>query len=249
MTEWLIQGWIPAGSVGLLTGEGGAGKSLLAKKIALNCESALYVTWEEGVDGAERALDMSEEGPIWAPDIHAHTIREEREDNYGRSYSHFQYVTGDLARDSRLNWKMVREKAENLGASLLVLDPLAAAFAGNEIDRAMVRQFMSILSGWAYRKSCAILILAHPSKGDSRLSGSTDWWNAARFVMELNRDKDKSGAFTDEATLSLLKANYGKPRSAALYLETTMRLMPEWYSSPAIRRDAMAEMLMHPHAV
>ena len=71
--------------------------------------------------------------------------------------------------------------AETFKARILVLDPLAAAYAGSENDRSLVRAFLSHLAEWADQTGCAVLIIAHPPKtGDDGYSGSTDWHNGVQ---------------------------------------------------------------------
>ena len=71
------------------------------------------------------------------------------------------------------------------GYSLCVIDPLAAAFASNENDRGIVRAFLSTLDDAARAACCSILLASHPSKVGAGYSGSTDWRNAVRSMLEL----------------------------------------------------------------
>ena len=72
------------------------------------------------------------------------------------------------------------------GHRLAVIDPQAAAFAGNENDRGQVRGFCAALDGEARKSGCAVLLIAHPPKsGEDGYSGSTDWRNAARSLLIL----------------------------------------------------------------
>jgi hypothetical protein len=44
-------------------------------------------------------------------------------------------------------WHQLLEEAQSFGAQLLVLDTVSDLFAGNEIDRSQVRQFIQIALG------------------------------------------------------------------------------------------------------
>lgn len=101
----------------------------------------------------------------------------------------------------------LRSYAERAQARLLIIDPIAAAFVQNENDRALVRAFLSALDQWAEDVGCSVLIIAHPPKSDSALSGSTDWRNGVQAVWELAAaDKnDPHGA----RTLKVDKLNEG----------------------------------------
>ena len=70
---------------------------------------------------------------------------------------------------------------------LIVIDPVAAAFGGNENDRGAVRAFLSHLNRLAAEIGAAILLIAHPPKGRDadHYSGSTDWRNGVRALWTL----------------------------------------------------------------
>ena len=103
----------------------------------------------------------------------------------------------------------LRAHCESVDARLLVLDPLASAYGGNENDRGAVRSFLGSWDAWARQTDCTILIVAHPPKGnggdDGRYSGSTDWRNAVRSFLHLDRPDGEPNA----ATLIADKVSYG----------------------------------------
>ena len=72
------------------------------------------------------------------------------------------------------------------GHVLAIIDPLAAAYASSEIDRALVRAFTSSLDAAAEAAGCAILIIGHPPKGEATYSGSTDWQASVRSMLSLD---------------------------------------------------------------
>ena len=117
---------------------------------------------------------------------------------------------------------MVREVCEREGAALLILDPLAAAYGGDENARALVRAFVSDFDRWGRANTCATFIPAHTPKSDAKYSGSTDWEGAARSMWTLERDKrgpkPVGKAAQDERPegwrLALHKSNYSQPMSA-----------------------------------
>lgn len=111
-------------------------------------------------------IDMRGRGPIWGVSENSHLA----------TRGHL-LPTGE----------QVLHGAKEQGARLLVLDPSAAAFGGNENDRASVREYMSYLDAWAYKNKCAVFILAHPPKGDAAYSGSTDWEGSARSMWSLKK--------------------------------------------------------------
>ena len=234
---WLIPGWLPAGRVGLATGTGGAGKSRLALQLAAPIAAgerdwlpnggpalktqdpapAVLATWEDEPDelarrlpgsnhaagrgrdfgGRLHGLDFAGCGPLWGPPEGAPAS-----------------TPGELAPAG----KWLRAYCEEHRPRLLVVDPLAAAFACNENDRGIVRQFMSDWDGWARAAECAVLFVAHPSKSTPEYSGSTDWQAAARFVWTLGVEKDAKAP-----RLVCTKRSYGR-RPAPLWLHG----YPDW---------------------
>jgi hypothetical protein len=99
---------------------------------------------------------------------------------------------------------------------LTVLDVLADMFAGDESDRAQVRQFVNLLKRLARKHHCAILLLSHPSltgmNTGSGLSGSTDWNNAVRSRLYLQTPRTDEGAMPNKnlRTFQGMKSNYGE---------------------------------------
>ena len=95
---------------------------------------------------------------------------------------------------------------------LLVVDNLAAAFACNENDRAMVRAFMTSWDRWARETKCAVMFVAHPSRAHTDFSGSTDWRAAARWLWSFGLkpidDKDGKRESDKAPKLENLKSNY-----------------------------------------
>ena len=230
--QWLVDGWLPAGRVALLSGQGGAGKSRLALQLALALVEgrndwlpggpdlvgngpAVVATWEDepdevarrvrGMTGSPdrlaalqdklRVLDFAGKGAFWQPpaDGSRHTS-----------------TLGELTPAGE--W--TRTYCETHKARLLVLDPLAAAYACNENDRGLVRAFMASWDGWSRASGCAVLIVSHPPKSEADYSGSTDWHAAARAVWKLGAADTGLGKGNEQAPaprLECLKTSYGTP--------------------------------------
>lgn len=204
--SWLLDGWLPAGEVSALVGEGGAGKTRLALQLAtavaladdraekpsrgawwtekqdlgpeLNaaeCGPVVWGSWETAPGNFQRRLraavghyddagarlrerlayyNMQPYGAIWGPEP-------------GR---HVSTAAAPLPA-----WDALLDAAQEREARLLVLDPLAAAYSGNENDRGLVRGFLSALADRANKANCAVLLISHPPKAGGAYSGSTDW--------------------------------------------------------------------------
>ena len=192
--EWLIDGWLLWGRAALLAGDGGLGKSRLALRLAAGIAAAepdwlggittaegsrrrllridspanvVIATWEDDLDEFDRRLaaigmhdatagrikfvDMADNGPLWAPLRSGHV--------------------SSMASLTTAGEKL-RKYAESVEARLLVIDPLAAAYAGDENVRGLVRAFLSSWDAWGRRNGCAVLFVGHTPKNVSRTSGA-----------------------------------------------------------------------------
>jgi len=93
---------------------------------------------------------------------------------------------------------------------LFVIDTLADVFPADENNRALARQFISMLRKPAIEHKCAVVVLAHPSltgiASGRGTSGSTGWSNSVRSRINLQRDQHDP----DLRVLSLMKSNYGR---------------------------------------
>lgn len=241
--KWLIKEWLPAGRVVMLSGTGGAGKSRLALQLAAGIASGgndrgewiqgasfpglalattapapvVFASWEDEPEEFHRRLsdlsgsntpwvtpdnlahllpvDMAGQGPVWAPAS-------------GRHIATLATITPTGERLRRL--------CESQGARLLVLDPLAAAYAADENARGLVRAFVSDWDAWARANDCAVLILAHPPKSGADYAGSTDWQGSVRALWTLSQEtiglppaRGQPDCRTKVWTLDAVKGNYG----------------------------------------
>ena len=196
--------------------------SLPAKLIDVNHGApVLYATWEDEPDEVWRRLsqisgaeapwvsprklhnfhvaDMVATGPIWAPEqgTHISTVTALNEDG-----------------------ERLRRHAERIGAKLLVLDPVAAAYGADENSRALVRQFLASWNGWGQRTGCATMLVHHPPKGEEEpYAGSSDWHNGVRALWSMAKKKQGPPPAKNQPSereeawmLELHKSNYGPPQ-------------------------------------
>lgn len=236
LTDFLIPGWLPAGRVSMLSGNGGVGKSKLALQLSMAVAGKQFPEWLTG------APPVAEHGRViycsWEDspgDVRFRMCDHPALKNHPDTRQKFpamlgqrlQFVdcsahgglwnpggtghTSNLGVLSNLG-KEIRKRAET--AKLLIIDPLAAAYCCNENDRGLVRQFMASWDGWARATGCAVLLIAHPPKGGAPgnrgalFSGSTDWHNAARAVISLGIEKLPDSE--KKATrLECIKSSYG----------------------------------------
>ena len=149
---------------------------------------AVYLSWEDEVEEGRRRVDEIEKarglprgslghgvkylyaarlGPLWAP-----------EDKGSRHVSTWAALTA--------SGQKVRDYCEDVGARLLILDPVAVVFASDENNRGLVRAFAASWDAWAQETGCAVLLIAHPPKDTANpYSGSSDWQAAVRSLLTI----------------------------------------------------------------
>ena len=245
--EWLVEDWLPSGRVSMLTGEGGAGKSRLALQLAAgivtggdgeggwvdapidclrlgpsvdNGQPVVFASWEDTEDDfARRLSELSGQAAPWITPERLRLLKIVDLSGRGPAWAHLHPFTPPTLTETG---QELRAATEELGAVLLILDPVAAAYAGNENDRGQVRSFLADWDAWARTSGCAVWIIGHPPKSGAEYSGSTDWNGAVRSRWAMSKQKrgrDKDAPM--EWQLSLPKRNYSaEVEPLALILET-----------------------------
>ena len=223
--EWIWKDWLNH-RLTLFTGHGGAGKSYLALQLAAAVASKARCSWIPPDPGAsDAALTISSSDPVLIASW------EDEEDEVHRRLSSMAETLPWAATDwieDRLHfadladrgplWNngkrtdvghLLQTTAREIGARLLIIDPRAAAYAGDENHRAQVRAFISHWDRWARDDDhkCAVLLIDHLPKSavleqfsrGAAYAGSTDWYNASRCVWNID----------DKLLLRCDKSNYG----------------------------------------
>ena len=223
--EWLVEGVAPMGKVTGLNGDGGTGKSLVAKQLAIAVASggawlgrkvkagnAIYFSAEDDDDELHRRIDkVARHMGVTLSDLTGLTYQSFA--GKDATLAVIEGATGKLRASERMHalhrWIAAEKPA------LVVLDTLADLFPGNENDRAQARQFVGMLAGIAIKYQCAVLLLAHPSlsglNSGSGTSGSTGWNNSVRSRLYLERvTHDGYESNPDARVLRTMKNNYGR---------------------------------------
>lgn len=230
--KWLVDGLVPSGTVTLLGGDGGTGKSLLSLQLAcavalgrswinlpVKAGRALFISAEDDLDELHRRIaDITTAEGVRPADLERLTFRSLAGEN--ALLAVLEGRSGALV-PSPLYWEL-NQRIEAERPAVVILDTLADLFPGNENDRAQARQFIGLLSRLATRHSCAVMLLAHPSlsglNSGSGTSGSTGWNNSVRSRLYFERVLIKDGLHAvednpDRRVLTSKKANYGRTGS------------------------------------
>ena len=166
--EWVVPDLIPAKNVAVLSGHGATGKTTLA--LQLCAATALGRGWlnylpEPGPAMAVCCEDDADELHRRMADIASHygvEVSDLAEDLHLLSRAGEDGVLGSpdrfgIVRSTKL-FEQIRTAARKIRPRLIVLDNAADTYAGNENDRAMVRQFYHDASGTGdrERRRCAV---------------------------------------------------------------------------------------------
>lgn len=232
--KWIVPGLVPAGTVTMLTGNGGEGKSLLAAQ--LGAAAATGREWigrdvrqvrvfmihceDDRDEMIRRGSGLLTPAGLDLRDLDGMTMLDRDGEESSVMYEAMSHdVSGRFTEFFERTWVTVQE----LGCQLLILDSLYNFFGGNENIRSQVNEFIGGLKRLAKKLECAVVLIAHPSRAGMSTgagdAGSTAWHNAVRSRLYLHRRKHPSGDPDQKGPLVLepMKANYG-PLGDAIHL-------------------------------
>lgn len=221
--EWVVPQWVPQGTVTMLGGDGGVGKSLLVQQLVTACACglpwlglavrrcrALGIFCEDSGDELHRrqarinaayGIDFADLGNcLWASRVGHDNLLWEKEGAYDppRATPLFDQILG---------------QAVAFGAGLVVIDSLHDVYGANENARTEARQFVQHLQMIAEATGGAVILTAHPSlsgmASGTGMSGSTAWNAAVRSRLYLTRPRPDAED-DDARRLERKKANYAK---------------------------------------
>jgi RecA-family ATPase len=223
--EWGVLDLFPRRNVSLLSGEGAAGKTLL--QLQLGVAHALGRDWIGALPEPGPFLYFGAEDET--DEIHRRLADILR--SYGADFPDLQgkvhlltfagedAVLGHADRTGMVRptplFQRLLAAASDIKPVLIGIDTAADVFAGNENDRAQVRQFVGMLRKMAIQANGYVIVNSHPSltgiSTGTGLSGSTGWHNSVRsraYLTTAKTDKDKE----PDPSLRILefkKSNYG----------------------------------------
>ncbi len=217
--DWMVEGCFLRGTVALVAGDGGIGKSLLMQQLATSAVlgrpwlglsvtpgRALYLGCEDDGDelhrrqwAINRALGCEMEDVLDAGlDLHARVGH----DNV-------------LMRLDRSTWKMTRTslmdklvvRCRRTGVQYVIVDTATQTFAGNQNDENQVVAYVNEFRRLAIAIQGVVIFTKHPSMTGRALgtgeSGNVAWSNSVRARLYLHEHKALG------LVLDGMKANYG----------------------------------------
>src|SRR5262249_38771544 len=196
---WLIPERIPKRNVTLLSGVGSIGKSTLLMQLlgatALTGAQWLGMYPQQGpglfLTAEEEDNEIRHRLEAVAESLGTTRVRLIANGLKVLSYAGRDAILAEPDRNGIIRptprFARLREEILRLKPRLIGFDAAADVFAGNEINRAQTRQFITMLRGLAIDTDSAVILVAHPSlqgiTSDSGLSGSTAWHNSVRARM------------------------------------------------------------------
>ena len=210
--EWAVKGRIPLRQVTLFSGEGAIGKSI----VELMC-SVAHVTGKDWLGSLPEpggafyigCEDDEKELRIRLTPIARHygtTFEQLKADGFRFiSLAGEDAVLGAPDRNGIIKptplFDRLYEQAGDLKPKHIGIDTSADVFAGNENERAQVRQFIGLLRKLAMVANGSVVLLSHPSLAGintgTGISGSTAWHNSVRSRMYMTAPKLEQGEQPD----------------------------------------------------
>jgi RecA-family ATPase len=251
--RWIARDRIPVGEPGIMSGDGGTGKTKLALQLAVAISAALR-DWIGGVVDAEgsvivfsaeeklkemhrRTLDAIEYRRLSFDDLHGglHFICDQDDTVLGL------VDRNGIVQPTRSLLRLEKTVAV-IRPALVIIENAADVYSGNESDRTNVTRFMrKVLGSLTVACESTVMLIQHPSvsglnDGTGR-SGSTGWNNAGRWRNNFTRIKDEEGLRQFE----VVKNNYG-PEGEKVRLRWDRGVfVPEGQGSTRQRAAAEAE--------
>lgn len=226
--DWMVDGCFMRGTVGLISGNGGAGKSTLMQQLAtcavlgkpwlgINVQpgKAMVLACEDDTDELHRRQDAINK-----------SLGRHMEDVLDAGLDLIPRVTKDniLMELHRPTWRLKPTQLWNklvvrcrrTGIQYVIIDTTAKTFGGNQSDPRQVGDYVGEAHRLAILINGVVLLTQHPSMYGRRSgtgeSGSVQWENSVRARLYLHKHK------TQGLILEGMKANYG-PKPKPLPLE------------------------------
>ncbi|MBO9579862.1 MAG: AAA family ATPase [Sphingobium sp.] len=217
---WIVDEWVPALRATMLSGPGGAGKSLLSQQLATHValglpfhgvgvrqQRALYLTCEDDMPELHRrqAAICASLGVRMA-DLNSELYLISR---VGQLHSALIGYHPDGQIETSPLYREIENICKDKAIFFVVLDNVSHLLPGGKNDDALVLTFLNALEALARSICGSVLFLAHPSKAGSQYSGVMGWENHVRSRMYITRPKaEDGGADPSLRILSREKSNY-----------------------------------------
>lgn len=206
--EWLIDDYIPADAVTLIAGDGGTGKSTLARNIITAVATGDKQSIFGPVNQKGNVLYYSAEDdlePVVVPQLEA----------AGAELKNVFCLGAKFMPQCTFDSQLLKDDIRKRRPVLVVCDPLQSFLRDNVnmASRNQMRRALSPLKILAQRYHTTFLILMHTNKskkvsGRARVADSSDIWDYARSVIIVGKTCSMAENGKSIQYASLEKANY-----------------------------------------
>ena len=230
--RWVVHNRIPAGEPGIMSGDGGSGKTKLMLQLAVDVGAELagepaHSDWINGI------IEIHGPVVIYSPEeklkeMHRRTfdIVEHRRLPFSslRKRLHFICDPDDVVLATSdehkgivtptLSLLRLEKTIQVIKPALLIIENAADVYSGNENNRSLVTRFVrKHLGGLGQISEAAVGLIQHPSvsglqDGTGR-SGTTGWSNAGRWRLNLTKLRNEEDRDAGIRQLEVIKTNYG----------------------------------------
>lgn len=213
--SWLWPGWLPAGKLTILAGAAGTGKTTLALAIAAIITAG--GRWPDGTASKSKGNVL-----IWSSEDVADDTLVPRLIASGADLSRCHFIEGiaqngeSVPFDPSQDIVELHRAADAMGGvSLLLIDPIVSAVAGDMHRANDVRRSLQAVVDFADAHNCAVLGITHFAKGGAgrapqdRVIGSQAFGALARMVLVTAKEEDGSRRVLARAKSNIAADNGG----------------------------------------
>lgn len=214
--EWLVPGYIPKGTITIIGGDGGLGKTSLWCNIASAISKGTPCVLQEN---NEVLYPQGEIIYFSGEDDTARVLRDRLEQN-GANLDNIKtlQMDDDAFTSLSIGGALIEGIIEARRPMLVIFDPIQQFIKNADMSkRNDMRHTMTSLSKLGKKYGTTFILVMHTNKRDKigsfrdKLSDSADLWDIARSVLALGRNQNNENFITHE------KSSYSIRQNAILY--------------------------------
>jgi len=222
---WLWPGWLPAGKLTILAGAAGTGKTTLA--LALAAVITAGGRWPDGTVSKSKGNVL-----IWSSEDVADDTLVPRLIAAGADLSRCHFIEGIAQNGESVPFdpsqdiiELHRAALAMGGVSLLLIDPIVSAVAGDMHKANDVRRSLQAVVDFADAHDCAVIGITHFAKAGAdrdpqdRVIGSQAFGALARMVLVTAKEKEST-----RRVLARAKSNIAKDDGGVAYMIEPMTI-------------------------
>jgi RecA-family ATPase len=252
--RWLVHERIPLGEAGIVSGDGGTGKTLLMLQLAV-AVAAERPDWLNAVietHGSVLVFSAEEKLTEMHRRVDRILARHDLTFENLRGRLHFicdpdEVALGTVRPDGTVSATptllRLQKSVELLKPVLVVVENAAEVYPASEIVRSPISRFVrKLLGGLTKPSGATVALIQHPSvaglQDGSGRSGSTGWNNAGRWRLNFTAVKTDDEVDSDVRQLEVVKRNYGRKGEKVRVRWDRGVFVPESSTSPVERAAA-----------